>query len=130
MDFGVVRLVLDPLFLRMGLHLQLEHVVLLDLVAPEVGQGRFLDDDASGHVLEDVVVADQGCRVLLGQDAARVVVHDQVVLQDALRVDQHHAVEVVVYCVLFDHQLLLALDYEDALALAIFDLVKLDSCFA
>ena len=112
----------------MGLHLQLEHVVFFDFIATEVGERGVLNYNTRGHILQYVIVAYQGRRVLFRQDAARVVVHDQVVLQDALGVDEDYAVEVIVDGVLLDHQLFLALNDEYALALAVFDLVVLDAC--
>lgn len=109
----------------MRLHLQLEHVVLLDLVAPQVRQRWFLYDHACSHVLQDVVVRDQRLSILLRQNTTSVVVDDQVLLDDALRIDQHDTVKVVVDCVLLDDQLVLALDDVDAFTLAVLDLVVL-----
>lgn len=110
----------------MCLHLKLEHVVLLDLVATEIGQGWILDDHSRRHVLQDVVIGDQSCRILLSQDTARVVINDQIAFEQPLGIDQYDTVEVVVDCVLFDDELVFTLNDKEALTLAVFDLVVPD----
>lgn len=125
LNFGVVRLVLDPLSFGVRFHLQLEHVVLLDLVASEVRQRRVLYDNAGRHVLKNVVVADQCLRIFLRKDAAGVIIYDQVMLNNTFRINQDDAVVIVIDGILLNDELLLALDDEDALTLAVFDHVVL-----
>ena len=114
----------------MRLHLQLEHIVLLDFVASEVWEGRFFNNDTSGHVLENMVISNKCRRIFLGEDATGVVVNDEVVLDDSFGIDHYYSEVVIVDRILFNQQLVLALHHKDTLTLTVFYQVVLDFCFA
>jgi len=108
------------------LHLHLEHIVVVDVVAPQVWQTWVLDYNSSRHVLGYHIVLDQSRRHLLGQKSARVVVQNLVIFNDPFRVDQHNAIEIVVYDIVVNQQLFFPFDDKDAFAFRVLDNVVFD----
>ena len=72
-----------------------------------------------------MVVADQCLRVFLRKDATGVIINNQVMLNNTFRINQDDTVVIVIDGILLNDQLLLTLDDEDALTLAVFDHVVL-----
>ena len=101
----------------MVLHLNLEHVIFFDAVFLEVWQTRILDYDTSCHVVGNGVRVDLGDGVLLGQEPRGVVVHDLVLLDDTVRINQDDSVKVILDDILVNQKLVFSLDDEDTLTL-------------
>ena len=106
-----------PLLLGVTLHLNLEHVVLMDLVASHVRKTWVLDDYSGGHVLGNDVALDDGSGVLLSEETAGVVIKNLVILDEPFAVDQDDSIEVIIDGILLNEQLLFALDDENAFTL-------------
>lgn len=114
----------------MRLHLNLEHVIFFDAILLEVWQTRVLNNDSCRHVVRDHVRVDLRHCVLLCEQPTGIVVHDLVLLNNSVGVNQHDSVEIVFDDVLIDQELVLSLNDEDAFALGVFNPIELNLSLA
>ena len=129
-NFWIVSLVLPPLPLGVAFHLHLKHVVVVYEIASQIWKTRVLDNDSSGHILGDKVVLNQSCCVLLGQQPTCIIVQNLILLNKSFGSYKDDTVEVIVYGVLFDQELLFSFNNKYAFTLGVFDHIELYLCLS
>ena len=123
-DLWIFFLYPSPFLPHVLFHLDLKEV-LRDFIPPDFRETRILNQYSRRLIVFYYIGVDYRRGLRCSQDTTSLIRFDHVLTDEALRVNEDNAVVIPDDLVVFNEELLLSLDHEDALRLAVLDIIVL-----